>query len=180
MKNKLFAGLQQVGKTIFGKEEEKPEMPKKVIISSPISGIAANLSEAPDEAFAEGMMGQGAVVTPEDSVINAPEDGTVEFVFDTKHAVGFTTDTGIAMLIHVGIDTVSLEGKGFNVYVKNGQKVKKGDPLLKIDIPYLKENAPSLASPVLCTELKENQSVRILKTGEIKAGEPLLEVEQKE
>lgn len=160
--------------------DETPVESKKIIISSPISGTAADLSEAPDEAFAAGMMGEGAVVTPEDSVINAPEDGTVEFVFDTKHAVGFTTDTGIGMLIHVGIDTVSLEGKGFNVYVKNGQKVKKGEPLLKIDIPYLKENAPSLASPVLCTELKENQSVRILKTGEIKAGEPLLEVEQKE
>ena len=160
--------------------DETPGESKKIIISSPISGTAADLSEAPDEAFAAGMMGEGAVVTPEDSVINAPEDGTVEFVFDTKHAVGFTTDSGIGMLIHVGIDTVSLEGKGFNVFVKNGQKVKKGEPLLKIDIPYLKENAPSLASPVLCTELKENQSVRILKTGEIKAGEPLLEVEQKE
>lgn len=160
--------------------EETQAESKKIIISSPISGIAADLSEAPDEAFAEGMMGEGAVVTPEDSIIKAPEDGTVEFVFDTKHAVGFTTDTGIAMLIHVGIDTVSLEGKGFNVYVKNGQKVKKGEPLLKIDIPYLKDNAPSLASPVLCTELKENQSVRILKTGEIQAGEPLLEVEEKE
>lgn len=161
-------------------EEVPLEEAKIKVISSPISGIAAKLSEAPDEAFAEGMMGQGAVVTPEDDVIKAPEDGTVEFVFDTKHAVGFTTDTGVAMLIHVGIDTVSLEGKGFNVFVKNGQKVKKGDPLLKIDIPYLKQNAPSLASPVLCTELKENQTVRLLKTGEIKAGEPLLEVEENE
>lgn len=86
-----------------------------VIISSPMTGIAADLSTAPDEAFAGKMMGDGAVVTPEEGVVVAPEDGTVLFVFDTKHALGFTTDSGIGMIIHVGIDTVKLEGKGFDV-----------------------------------------------------------------
>ncbi len=77
-----------------------------VIISSPMTGIAADLSTAPDEAFAGKMMGDGAVVTPEEGVVVAPEDGTVLFVFDTKHALGFTTDSGIGMIIHVGIDTL--------------------------------------------------------------------------
>ena len=92
--------------------------------------------------------------------------------------MGFVTDEGIELLIHVGIDTVKLNGNGFGVLVENGQKVKKGEPLLEIDLSYLKEHAPSLATPVLCTALKENQSVRIIKTGKIKAGEALFEIEE--
>ena len=148
-----------------------------VIISSPISGIAADLSTTPDEAFAGRMMGDGAVVTPQDVIVSAPEDGEVCFVFDTKHAIGFMTDTGISMLIHVGIDTVKLEGKGFECYVENGQKVKKGDKMLKLDLDYLKEHAPSIATPVLCTELEDNQKIRLLRDGSIKAGEPLFAID---
>lgn len=117
-----------------------------VIISSPMTGIAADLSTAPDEAFAGKMMGDGAVVTPEEGVVVAPEDGTVLFVFDTKHALGFTTDSGIGMIIHVGIDTVKLEGKGFDVQVEAGCHVNKGDVLMKLDLDYLKANAPSGAT----------------------------------
>ena len=160
-------------------EEEKKQTKavRSIIISSPMKGAAANLSTAPDEAFAEGMMGDGAVVTPVDPIVRAPEDGEISFVFDTKHAIGFLTDSGISLLIHVGIDTVKLNGEGFEVYVENGQKVKKGEPVLKLDINYLKENAPSLASPVVCTELSKNQKVRLLKEGEIRAGEELFAVD---
>ena len=150
---------------------------KTAIVYSPVTGIAADLSTAPDEGFAEGMMGEGAVVTPKDPVICAPEDGEVEFIFDTKHAIGFQTDTDLPMLLHIGIDTVKLEGKGFEILVEQGQHVKKGEPLMKIDIPYLTENAPSLCSPILCTEIEDNQRVRLLANGEIKAGEPLFAVE---
>ena len=150
---------------------------RTVIVYSPVTGIAADLSTAPDEGFAEGMMGEGAVVTPKDPVICAPEDGEVEFIFDTKHAIGFQTDTDLPMLLHIGIDTVKLEGKGFEILVDQGQHVKKGEPLMKIDIPYLTENAPSLCSPILCTEIEDNQRVRLLANGEIKAGEPLFAVE---
>ncbi len=158
-----------------------PETQKKVVrtvmISSPVNGVAADLSTVPDEAFAGRMMGDGAVVVPEDSVVAAPEDGEVCFVFDTKHAIGFITDSGISLLIHVGIDTVKLNGEGFEVLVENGQKVKKGDPMLKINLEYLKKNAPSIATPVICTELGENQSIRLLKEGRIKAGEALFAVD---
>ena len=150
---------------------------RTAIVYSPVTGIAADLSTAPDEGFAEGMMGEGAVVTPKDPVICAPEDGEVEFIFDTKHAIGFQTDTDLPMLLHIGIDTVKLEGKGFEILVEQGQHVKKGEPLMKIDIPYLIENAPSLCSPILCTEIEDNQRVRLLANGEIKAGEPLFAVE---
>ena len=150
---------------------------RTAIVYSPVTGIAADLSTAPDEGFAEGMMGEGAVVTPKDPVICAPEDGEVEFIFDTKHAIGFQTDTDLPMLLHIGIDTVKLEGKGFEILVEQGQHVKKGEPLMRIDIPYLTENAPSLCSPILCTEIEDNQRVRLLANGEIKAGEPLFAVE---
>ncbi len=150
---------------------------KSIIISSPIEGVAADLSTAPDEGFAGKMMGDGAVVTPIDPIVRAPEDGEVSFVFDTKHAIGFITDSGINLLIHIGIDTVKLNGEGFEVRVKNGQKVKKGDPMIILDINYLKDNAPSIVSPIICTELKENQKIRLLKDGEIKAGEELFAID---
>ena len=109
--------------------------------------------------------------------MRAPEDGEVCFVFDTKHAIGFQTDSGLGLLIHVGIDTVKLNGQGFEVYVENGQKVKKGDPMIKLDLAYIKENAPSIVTPVLCTELEDNQKIRLLKSGAIEAGEALFAVD---
>ena len=158
-------------------EEKEQKVVKTITISSPVTGVAADLGTAPDEAFAGRMMGDGAVVTPKDAYACAPEDGEVCFVFETKHAVGFQTDSGIGLLIHMGIDTVKLEGNGFEVLVENGQKVKKGEPMLKMDLDYLQANAPSMASPVLCTELEENQKIRLLKEGEIQAGEPLFAVD---
>lgn len=158
-------------------EEKEQKVVKTITIFSPVTGVAADLGTAPDEAFAGRMMGDGAVVTPKDAYVCAPEDGEVCFVFETKHAVGFQTDSGIGLLIHMGIDTVKLEGNGFEVLVENGQKVKKGEPMLKMDLDYLQANAPSMASPVLCTELEENQKIRLLKEGEIQAGEPLFAVD---
>ena len=158
-------------------EAEEQKVVERIVISSPITGVAADLSTAPDEAFAQKMMGDGAVVTPEDPFVRAPEDGEVAFVFDTKHAIGFITDSGISLLIHVGIDTVKLNGGGFEALVESGQTVKKGDPMLKLDLEYLKANAPTVTSPVLCTELEDNQRIHLLHEGQIKAGEPLFEIE---
>lgn len=162
------------------KEKTQTKVVQTVVISSPIQGIAANLSTAPDEAFAGRMMGDGAVVEPLDSIVKAPEDGEICFVFETKHAIGFLTDSGISLLIHVGIDTVKLNGEGFEILVENGQKVKKGTPMLKLDLDYLKKHAPSIVSPVICTELEENQKIRLLKEGEIQAGEELFAIDRYE
>lgn len=175
-----YAETEEAGET---KQEEtkntetEKKVVKRIVISSPVTGMAADLGTAPDEAFAQKMMGDGAVVTPEEAFVCAPEDGEVAFVFDTKHAIGYMTDSGISLLIHVGIDTVKLNGEGFEVLVENGQKAKKGQPMLKLDLDYLKANAPSLATPVLCTELEDDQRIRLLKEGPVKAGEPLFEVE---
>ncbi len=158
-------------------EEQAGKVVKTVILASPLSGNAADLAETPDDVFAQKMMGDGAVVTPSEGKVYAPADGTVVFVFDTKHAIGFKTDDDVAMLLHFGIDTVKLKGEGFNVFVEAGQKVKKGDVLMEADLDFISKNAPSIATPVLCTELKNNQKIRRIGDGEIKAGEDLLAID---
>ncbi len=156
---------------------EERKVKQTIIIGSPVIGEAKALSETPDEAFATGMMGDGACVIPSDPTLYAPCDGEVTFVFDTKHAIGFETESGISMLFHMGIDTVKLDGQGFTVLVENGQKVKKGDPLLKMDLDYISKNAPSIASPILCTDLEDNMKVRVLKTGTVSLNDDLIAVD---
>ena len=158
-------------------EEVGGKVVDTIIISSPVNGKAADLSETPDDAFAGRMMGDGAMVIPEDGMVFAPENGEVCFIFNTKHAIGFQTESGITMLLHIGIDTVKLDGKGFEPLVKEGDKVKKGDPMMKVDMDYVKANAPSLATPVLCTELEEHQKIRLLAKGAVKKGEPLFAID---
>lgn len=164
------------GKMETNRKEQKTS--STILIHSPVTGIVAPLSTAPDEAFAEKMMGDGAVIIPLESKVCAPEDGKIAFVFETKHAMGFLTDSGINMLLHMGIDTVRLKGEGFRVFVENGQEVKKGEMLMELDLSYIKEHAPSLASPILCTELEDNQVVRLLTEGPVKQGDPLFVIEQ--
>lgn len=149
------------------------------VIRSPMTGTVIPLEEVPDEAFAGAMMGDGAAIVPTDGIVQAPADGEVTFVFPTKHAVGFRTDVGHEMLIHVGIDTVSLSGDGFEAFVSDGDHVRAGEPLLKVDIRKIGDRVPSMASPVLFTDLAENMEVRILKKGQIHAGEPFMEVHRK-
>lgn len=165
-------------------EEEKDHIQKdvkvtpQVTIVSPMTGILEELSKAPDEGFAQKMMGDGVVITPSEPVVVAPADGQVSFVFDTGHAVGIVTKEGQELLIHVGIDTVRLEGKGFKVLVREGDPIQKGQVLMKLDLEYLKEHAPSLVSPILCTNLEEGQVVRMLKRGQVQAGDQIFVVEE--
>lgn len=167
------------GQDVSGGKTSRPseKVIRTDIIYSPVTGTAADLSETPDEAFAGRMMGDGAMVIPSESQVYAPADAEICFVFDTGHAIGLRTAAGTAMLLHMGIDTVSLNGQGFTVLVKDGDQVKKGDPLMRLDLDYLKANAPSLASPVLCTELEDNQRIRLLTEGQIHAGDALFAVE---
>lgn len=164
------------GETSPEKQSER-KVRETVIIASPMTGVADNIENVPDEAFSGKIMGDGASVTPEEPIVMSPADGVISFVFDTKHAVGIHTDSGLDIIVHVGIDTVKLGGKGFEVYVKVGDTVKKGDNIMKLDLKYLNQSAPSMVSPVLCTELKENQRVRLLNQGNIHAGEELFAVD---
>ena len=106
-----------------------------------------------------------------------PVDGEVTFVFDSKHAIGIKDSNGLNYIIHVGIDTVKLGGKGFDVFVRAGDKVKYGDTLMKLDLEYLKKNAPSIVSPVLCTDMNNRMTIKLLKEGAVQAGEELFEIE---
>ena len=148
-----------------------------IILNSPLTGVAKDLSEAPDEAFASKIMGDGVVVIPTDGIVVAPADGEITFVFPSKHAVGLTTTDGLELLIHIGIDTVNLDGKGFEAFVKGGDKVKMGDKLLSFDLEFIKDNAPSIVSPIICTALSSKQKVRLLNAGEIKAGEAMIAID---
>ena len=158
------------------KETKEKKIVKTLFIASPASGRAAALETAPDEGFAGKMMGDGAVIEPEEEIISAPADGEICFVFPTRHAVGIKTEDGIDLLLHIGIDTVTLNGQGFEILKEEG-KVKKGEPIMKIDLGYLKTHAPSLVSPVLCTALEDNQKIRLLKEGNIKSGEDLFAID---
>ncbi len=159
------------------KDVESKKVVKSVEVGSPVKGKAFDLSEVPDAAFAGRMMGDGIAVLPSDETVVAPEDGSILFVFNTKHAVGFAMDNGISVLLHMGVDTVKLEGKGFEILAEQGAHLKKGDPIMKLDLDYLTKNAPSMMSPILCTELADNQKIRVIKTGDIEKGDTLFAVD---
>lgn len=137
--------------------------------ASPFTGELHPITEAPDEAFAQKMTGDGFFVYPTDNKVYAPCDGEVTFVFDTKHAIGMAGSDGTEYLLHIGIDTVRLEGKGFTVFVENGQTVKKGDLLMTFDDAYIKEQGLSDACLCIFTDLQEGQEITPIQDGQIKA-----------
>lgn len=149
-------------------EKEVPEAEKRYF-NSPFTGELHPITDAPDEAFASKMTGDGFFVYPTENTVYAPEDGVVTFVFDTKHAIGMTTSDGLEYLLHIGIDTVKLEGKGFTVFVQNGQEVKKGDKLMEFDDDFIKKNAPSDACLCIFTDLEEGKEVHLANSGTVNA-----------
>ena len=146
---------------------------EKHTLCSPVTGTVHPITEAPDDAFASKMMGDGFFVYPTVGEVLAPADGEVVFVFDTKHAIGMKSADGTEYLLHIGVDTVALGGKGFEVFVEAGQQVKKGDRLMKFDIDYIRTNATSDACLVIFTGLPEGTSVEMTATGEVKALDPV-------
>jgi len=154
-------------------EAATPSTGGKHTLCSPVTGTVHPITEAPDDAFASKMMGDGFFVYPTVGEVLAPADGEVVFVFDTKHAIGMKSADGTEYLLHIGVDTVALGGKGFEVFVEAGQQVKKGDRLMKFDIDYIRANATSDACLVIFTGLPEGTSVEMTATGEVKALDPV-------
>ena len=128
---------------------------------SPFQGVLKPITEAPDEAFASKAMGDGYLVMPEDGIVVAPEDGEVMFVFPSKHAIGLKAADGTEYLLHIGVDTVKLNGEGFTVFVSDGQKIKKGEKLMEFDPAFIREHAVSDACIVIFTGLTEGESLSL-------------------
>lgn len=128
---------------------------------SPFQGVLKPITEAPDEAFASKAMGDGYLVMPENGTVVAPEDGEVMFVFPSKHAIGLKAADGTEYLLHIGVDTVKLNGEGFTVFVSDGQKIKKGEKLMEFDPSYIREHAVSDACIVIFTGLTEGESLSL-------------------
>ena len=120
-------------------------------IYSPIEGEAVELTEVPDQVFSEKMMGDGVAIKPTSGTVRAPFDGEVVTDFPTKHALGLTNEGGLELLVHFGLDTVNLKGEGFDLKVAAGDKIKKGDVLMEVDLDYIRENAKSDITPIIIT-----------------------------
>ncbi|WDW10243.1 glucose-specific PTS transporter subunit IIBC [Priestia aryabhattai] len=166
------------GKTPVVTKEETKTIEKPVATSevgsdngndivSPIEGELVPLSEVPDQVFSQKLMGDGFAIIPKTGTVVAPVDGKIVNLFPTKHALGIESTTGREILIHVGIDTVNLKGEGFEALVAQGDGVKKGQPLLKIDLDFVKENAPSTITPIIFTNLQADEKIDILKQGQV-------------
>ena len=140
---------------------------------SPFQGVLKPITEAPDEAFANKAMGDGYLVMPEDGIVAAPEDGEVMFVFPSKHAIGLKAADGMEYLLHIGVDTVKLNGEGFTVFVSDGQKIKKGDKLMEFDPAYIREHAVSDACIVIFTGLTEGESLSLEGEKQVKRLDPI-------
>ncbi|ANB56223.1 PTS system, glucose-specific IIBC component [Anoxybacillus sp. B7M1] len=130
-------------------------------IIAPLTGEVLPLSEVPDQVFSQKMMGDGFAIMPTDGTVVSPVDGKIINVFPTKHAIGIESKNGREILIHFGIDTVKLNGQGFEALVSQGDEVKKGQPILKVDLQYVENNAPSIITPIIFTNLKANEQIRL-------------------
>ena len=144
-------------------------------ILAPLTGNVIKLEEVPDKVFAEKMMGEGFAIEPLGNVVTSPVSGEITSLFGTKHAIGITSDNGLEILIHVGMDTVSLNGEGFTAYINQGDKVKVGDKLLSVDFDKIKEKVPSIVTPVVFTNLTENSKLEI-NYGEVKSSKDVVAI----
>ncbi|MEH7085535.1 PTS glucose transporter subunit IIA [Neobacillus drentensis] len=119
----------------------------------PIEGEIIPITEVPDQVFSQKMMGDGFAIVPSKGSVVSPVDGEIMNVFPTKHAIGIKASQGYEILIHVGMDTVNLKGEGFTVLVKDGEKITKGQEILKFDLDFIKKSAPSIVTPIIFTNL---------------------------
>ncbi|MGM9911163.1 MAG: beta-glucoside-specific PTS transporter subunit IIABC [Lacticaseibacillus absianus] len=148
---------------------------KAETLTAPLAGKAIKLSDVKDDVFASGAMGQGAAIEPAEGVLRAPAAGTIQMVFPTGHAVGMKTDNGAEILMHLGMDTVNLQGKGFETLVEKGQHVKAGEVLVNFDLEGIKKQGYDMTTPVVITNSKDYESVKA-DLGPVEVGQKLLEL----
>ncbi|KXT68500.1 beta-glucoside-specific PTS transporter subunit IIABC [Streptococcus cristatus] len=183
----LGFGLTQLVKipNLFGETTSEPQNLEKKglsdkvseqIIDSPLTGTVVALEDTPDAVFASGAMGKGVAIEPSVGEVVAPADGVIRLLFPTNHAIGLATDDGTELLIHVGMDTVELDGKGFTAHVVQGSKVKKGQLLLSFDIEAIKEAGYPVTTPIIVTNSADYETVETIANGQIELGQHLLDI----
>ncbi|WP_308350381.1 N-acetylglucosamine-specific PTS transporter subunit IIBC [Serratia marcescens] len=158
------------------KPQAVPNAPKAAFetLLAPVTGEVVALEQVPDEAFASKAVGDGLAIRPTDKIVVAPADGTVVKIFNTNHAFCLETDKGAEIVVHMGIDTVALEGQGFKRLVEEGAEVKAGQPILELDLDYLNANARSMISPVVVSNADEYAGLAALASGSVVAGQTKL------
>ncbi|RAS74284.1 PTS sugar transporter subunit IIA [Priestia endophytica] len=140
-------------KKLFGKKTREEN------ITAPLTGRIFSLENVPDPVFSQKMMGEGFAIEPTNGEVVAPIDGEIVQLFHTKHAIGLKTENGAEIIIHVGLETVAMEGEGFTAHVKEGSKVKKGDKLLTVDLEKVREKAKSTVTPVVVTNSADSEKI---------------------
>ncbi|UXU36875.1 glucose-specific PTS transporter subunit IIBC [Staphylococcus aureus] len=138
--------------TVVVAEDKSATSELSHIVHAPLTGEVTPLSEVPDQVFSEKMMGDGIAIKPSQGEIRAPFNGKVQMIFPTKHAIGLVSDSGLELLIHIGLDTVKLNGEGFTLHVEEGQEVKQGDLLINFDLDYIRNHAKSDITPIIVTQ----------------------------
>ena len=133
---------------------------RSIVVTAPFSGTLVPLSEVPDETFASGVLGEGIAIEPSDGLFCSPVDGTVETIAETKHAIGFAADNGLEILVHVGLETVSLNGEGFEILVKEGDRVKAGQPVAKADLALIRERGLKTITSIVLTGGADDMELR--------------------
>lgn len=168
-------GIKEIEKTeIVEKANDVKKEP--VCISSPVEGKVIDLSDVDDKTFASGAMGKGIAILPEKGEIVSPVNGTIKTIFNTKHAIGIVSDEGVEILIHVGIDTVQLNGKYFELKNTVGNKVKVNDPILTFDIEKIKEEGYDVVTPMIITNTNDYLDVVPVEKDKVHTGETILTV----
>lgn len=160
---------------VAASEDEKLNPSTKLV--SPLNGDVKPLSEIKDEVFSSGAMGQGVAIEPSEGVLHAPADGKIALVFPTGHVVGINTTDGAEVLMHIGMDTVNLQGKGFKTLVQKGQEVKAGDPLVEFNIKEIKAAGYEVATPVVVTNSKKYESINQVDNGTVEVGQEILSLQ---
>lgn len=158
---------------IFKKKEEKLQ------IGAPVMGDAVPIREVSDPTFGEEILGKGVAIKPSDGRIYAPADGEITLLFDTLHAVSLTSEDGVEILVHVGLDTVALKGQYFTAHVATGDHVKKGTLLLTVDLDQVKAAGYDVITPMIICNTDDYSAVEAVTGNAVKPGDTVLEITKK-
>lgn len=158
-------------------KNNQPVLPSTTVVS-PLDGQLIKLEDVDDKVFASGAMGKGAAIQPSEGLVKSPVNGKVVLTYTTGHAIGLKSEDGAEILIHIGIDTVNLNGQGFKVLVKKDQEVQIGDPLVKVDWDAIKKAGYKVITPVIVTNSDQYQEVKVMCFGKVRTGQEILELNQ--